>query len=33
LRAELNDMPQPGVGLPPAPYEVETPVGINVIRA
>jgi predicted nucleotide-binding protein (sugar kinase/HSP70/actin superfamily) len=31
LRAELNDMHD--VGPPPAPYEVETPVGVNAIRS
>jgi len=32
LRAEL-DAPAPGqVGPPPAPYEVEAPVGLNAIR-
>ena len=30
LRGEFDSLPS--VGLPPVPYEVETPVGINAIR-
>jgi predicted CoA-substrate-specific enzyme activase len=32
LRAELDALPPAQAGPPPAPYEVETPVGINAIR-
>jgi hypothetical protein len=32
LRAELDTAPQPVFAPPPAPYEVETLVGVNAIR-
>jgi hypothetical protein len=32
LRAELDAMPPSDPGPPPAPYEAQTPVGINAIR-
>ena len=32
LRTELDALPPAQVGLPPAPYEAETLVGINAIR-